>query len=93
MVPLWKRSKNEIEQEEYDDFYMRKFNDYTKPLKTIHTRVEGNVSYDAILYIPTHIPTKGKVIDSRLPIPENAPSSIDVTLSGITSSVTDSLLR
>ena len=56
MVPLWKRSKNEITQEEYDDFYMSKFSDYSKPLSTIHTKVEGNVSYDAILYIPSRPP-------------------------------------
>lgn len=56
MVPLWKRNKREIKEEEYDDFYMSKFNDYTKPLTTIHTSVEGNVSYDAILFIPKHVP-------------------------------------
>lgn len=56
MIPLWKKNKKEITQEEYDDFYMNKFNDYTKPLATIHTSVEGNVSYDALLYIPSRVP-------------------------------------
>ena len=56
MIPLWKKNKKEITQEEYDDFYMSKFNDYTKPLSTIHTSVEGNVSYDALLYIPSRLP-------------------------------------
>ena len=56
MVPLWKKSKNDIKDEEYDDFYSNKFFDYDKPLKTIHTSVEGNVSYNALLYIPSHLP-------------------------------------
>ena len=56
MVPLWKKSKNDIKQEEYDEFYSNKFFDYDKPLKTIHTNVEGNVNYNALLYIPSHLP-------------------------------------
>jgi len=56
MIPLWKKSKKDIKQEEYDEFYSNKFFDYDKPLKTIHTSVEGNVSYNALLYIPSHLP-------------------------------------
>ena len=56
MVPLWKRKRQDIKEEEYDDFYSNKFFDYDKPLKTIHTSVEGNVSYNALLYIPSHLP-------------------------------------
>lgn len=56
MVPLWKRNKKDIKEEEYHDFYMSKFNDYTKPLETIHTSVEGNVSFDAVLFIPSKPP-------------------------------------
>ena len=56
MVPLWKRSKKDITENEYNEFYSNKFFDYDKPIKTIHTSVEGNVSYNAILYIPSHLP-------------------------------------
>ncbi|NBK96429.1 MAG: molecular chaperone HtpG [Erysipelotrichia bacterium] len=56
MVPLWKRNKSDISEEEYDDFYQSKFMDYTKPLKTIHTRVEGTISFDALLFIPAKAP-------------------------------------
>ena len=56
MVPLWKKNKSEILEEEYNEFYSSKFFDYDKPLKTIHTSVEGNVSYNALLYIPSHLP-------------------------------------
>lgn len=56
MTPIWKKNKNEIKQEEYDSFYMSKFNDYEKPLKTIHVSAEGQYSYKSILYIPSHLP-------------------------------------
>lgn len=56
MIPLWKKKKGKIKQEEYDEFYMGKFNDWEKPLKTIHTAVEGQYSYNALLFIPSHLP-------------------------------------
>ena len=56
MVPLWKRKKNEITEEDYNEFYKDKFNDFNDPLKVIHTSVEGNVSYDALLFIPSQAP-------------------------------------
>ncbi len=56
MVPLWKRNKKDIKPEEYNEFYKDKFNDFSDPLKVIHTRVEGNVSYDALLFIPSQAP-------------------------------------
>lgn len=56
MIPLWKKSKNDITTEEYQDFYMSKFNDYTNPQKTIHFSVEGNVSFTALLFIPSKTP-------------------------------------
>lgn len=56
MVPLWKRAKKEITEEEYNEFYKDKFNDFNDPLKVIHTSVEGNVSYDALLFIPSKTP-------------------------------------
>ncbi len=56
MKPLWKKNKKNIKDEEYDNFYTEKFHDYEKPLKVIHTSVEGQYKYDALLYIPTHLP-------------------------------------
>ena len=56
MVPLWKKNKKDISEDEYNSFYMDKFYDYDKPLKTIHTSVEGQCSYHALLYIPSHLP-------------------------------------
>ena len=56
MIPLWKKAKKDITEEEYQNFYSSKFFDYDKPLKTIHTSVEGPCSYNALLYIPSHLP-------------------------------------
>ncbi len=56
MVPLWRKSKSEIKEEEYNEFYQSKFYDFQPPLKTIHSKTEGQVSYDALLYIPSHAP-------------------------------------
>ncbi len=56
MVPLWKKNKKKIKEEEYNSFYQDKFFDYTKPLKVIHTSVEGLVSYDALMFIPANPP-------------------------------------
>ena len=56
MVPLWKRDKKKIKQEDYDTFYSDKFMDYEKPLKVIHTSAEGLVSFNALLFIPFHAP-------------------------------------
>lgn len=52
MVPLWKKNKNEITQEEYTKFYKDNFYDYEDPLKTIHLSVEGAANYKALLFIP-----------------------------------------
>ena len=56
MVPLWKRNKKDITDEEYNEFYKDKFNDFNDPLKVIHSRVEGSVSYDSLLFIPSKPP-------------------------------------
>lgn len=56
MVPLWKKAKNEITEEEYNNFYKEKYMDYTDPQKVIHVKTEGQVSYDALLFIPKHPP-------------------------------------
>ncbi len=56
MVPLWRKNKSEIGEEEYNSFYKDKFRDFENPLKTIHTSTDGIVSYNALMYIPAHIP-------------------------------------
>lgn len=56
MVPLWKRNKNEVTEEDYEHFYMDKFYDYEKPARIIHSSVEGKCSYNALLYIPSKAP-------------------------------------
>lgn len=55
-VPLWKRPKKDITQEEYNEFYKDKFNDFNEPLKVIHNSVEGTISYDSLLFIPSQAP-------------------------------------
>ena len=54
MIPLWKRNKKDITEEEYNNFYSDKFFDYDKPLDVLHFNIEGNVNYNALLYIPSH---------------------------------------
>lgn len=54
MIPLWKRNKKDVKNEEYNNFYNDKFYDYQEPLKVMHFNIEGNVSYTALLYIPSH---------------------------------------
>lgn len=56
MIPIWKKNKSEVTDEDYNNFYQEKFGDYQKPLKVIRTSVEGDVSYTALLYIPSHLP-------------------------------------
>ena len=56
MVPLWKKNKSDVTDNDYDNFYMDKFNDYDKPLKVISSSVEGMCSYKSLLFIPSHAP-------------------------------------
>ena len=56
MVPLWKRRKTEVEPEEYDRFYTENFNDQNVPQRVLPVSVDGRVSYDALLYIPSKAP-------------------------------------
>lgn len=53
MVPLWHKKKNEVTDEEYDNFYREKFMDWQAPLKVIRTSTEGTATYDALLFIPS----------------------------------------
>lgn len=52
MVPLWKKAKGEITEEEYEKFYQERFHAYDKPLRVIHQKAEGTTSYQALLFIP-----------------------------------------
>lgn len=56
MTPLWRKPKNEIEKEDYNEFYKNSFHDFSDPVKYIHTKAEGLVSYNALLYIPSKRP-------------------------------------
>ncbi len=56
MIPLWKKNKSEISKEEFNSFYKDQFGDWEEPAKVIHTKVEGNATYTALLYIPKHAP-------------------------------------
>lgn len=56
MVPLWRKNKSELSDDDYNNFYKEKFFDYENPLKTIHTSADGMLSYTALLFIPSHAP-------------------------------------
>ena len=56
MIPIWKRNKNEVTDEDYEHYYTDTYYDYEKPLKVITTSVEGNISYKGLLFIPSHTP-------------------------------------
>ncbi len=55
-VPIWKKDKKKVTDEEYKRFYTDKFHDFEEPVKWIHTKVEGQYSYTTLLYIPAHAP-------------------------------------
>ncbi len=63
MQPIWKKAKNEVTDEDYNNFYKEKFFDFTDPMKVIHSKTEGSATYNALLFIPSRIPydfyTKG----------------------------------
>ena len=56
MIPLWKKNKSELMDEDYNSFYKEKFYDFADPLKVIHTTVDGVVSYTSLLFIPSQAP-------------------------------------
>lgn len=56
MIPIWKRNSDEVTQEEYNSFYSDKFYDFEAPAKTIHSSVEGQISYNSLLFVPSHAP-------------------------------------
>jgi len=56
MVPLWKKNKAEITEDEYNAFYKEVFFDYDAPVRVIHSKTEGNATYNALMFIPAHAP-------------------------------------
>lgn len=56
MVPIWRKNKSELTDEDYNSFYKEKFFDYSDPLKVIHTYTEGAATYHALLFIPAKAP-------------------------------------
>ncbi|WP_010648678.1 molecular chaperone HtpG [Oceanobacillus massiliensis] len=56
MVPIWKKNKSELADEDYENFYNEKHYGYDKPLKHIHINVDGTIRYNAILFIPENAP-------------------------------------
>ena len=56
MIPIWKRSKSEVTDEEYHEFYKTDFHDFTDPARTFSIHAEGALSYDALLFIPGRAP-------------------------------------
>lgn len=56
MVPIWRKNRSELTAEDYENFYREKHYGFDKPLKHIHTSVDGTIRYHAILYIPETMP-------------------------------------
>lgn len=56
MVPIWRKSKSEIKAEDYNEFYKSKFMDYIDPLAVIHSKTEGQATFDALMFIPENPP-------------------------------------
>lgn len=57
MVPIWKKRKSEVKQEDYNEFYKTTFHDYADPLRTISFHAEGLLEYDVLLFIPSRMPS------------------------------------
>ena len=56
MVPIWRKNKNELTDEDYENFYSEKHFGFDKPIKYSHISIDGALRYDAILYIPSNVP-------------------------------------
>lgn len=56
MIPLWKKNKKDVTEEDLNNFYKQKFNDYQDPILSLHLFVEGNITYNALLFIPSIAP-------------------------------------
>ncbi len=56
MVPLWKKPKNQVADEDLNELYKNEFHDFEAPLKSIYAKIEGAVTYDTLLFIPSRTP-------------------------------------
>ncbi|HWP95430.1 MAG TPA: molecular chaperone HtpG [Syntrophomonadaceae bacterium] len=56
MVPIWRRNKSELSDEDYYNFYKEKYYDYENPLQIIHSNTEGKATYNALMFIPARTP-------------------------------------
>ncbi len=56
MVPIWKREKKDVSDEEYNQFYKDKFSDYADPARVINTKTEGTATFRALLFVPSRTP-------------------------------------
>ena len=56
MVPIWKKSAQDVTEEEYNRFYQDKYYDYEAPLKVIRQKAEGTSEFEALMFIPAHAP-------------------------------------
>lgn len=56
MIPIWKRKKSEVSDEEYNEFYKTDFHDFEDPARTISLHAEGTLTYDALMFVPSHAP-------------------------------------
>ena len=57
MTPIWKKRSADVEQSDYDEFYKSTFHDWEAPAATVSFHAEGTLSYDALLFIPSHVPS------------------------------------
>ncbi len=56
MVPLWKKAKSEVSEDNLKEFYKNEFHDYQDPLKSVYAKIEGTVTYDTLLFVPARAP-------------------------------------
>ncbi len=56
MIPIWKRKKSEVTQDEYNEFYKTDFHDFEDPIRTVSLHAEGTLTYDALMFVPGHAP-------------------------------------
>ncbi len=56
MIPIWKKNDDEVTPEEYNAYYSDKYYDFEPPVKVVHSKMEGQISYDSLLFIPSHAP-------------------------------------